>query len=51
MEKSRYVTWYDDTVWWIYDMAKYCLAVWYVSVYKVYKSPIRRMNIICNELV
>ena len=28
-----------------------CLVVWYVSVYKVRKGPIRRTNIICNELI
>ena len=27
------VVWYDGTVWWVYYMAKYCLVVWYVSVY------------------
>ena len=32
-------------------MAKYCLVVWYVSVYKVRKSRIRRTNIICNGLI
>ena len=44
------VVWYDGTVWWIYYMANYCLVVWHVSVYKVYKSRIRRMNTIYNEL-
>ena len=34
-----------------YFMAKYCLVVWYVSVSKVCKSRIRRMNIICNDLI
>ena len=45
------VVWYDGTVWWTYYMAKYCLVVWYVSVYKVCKSRIRCMNIICNDLI
>ena len=30
---TRYVIWYDGTVWWMYYMAQYCLVVWYVSVY------------------
>ena len=31
-------------------VSKYCLVVWYVSVYKVCKSRIRRTNIVCNDL-
>ena len=32
-------------------MTKYCLVVWYVSVYKVLMSRIGRTNIICNDLM
>ena len=32
-------------------MAKYCLVVWYVSVCKISRSRIRRMDIICNDLI
>ena len=45
------VVWHDGTERWFYNMAKYCLVVWYVSGYKVCKSRIRRTNIMCNELL
>ena len=33
------------------NMAKYCLVVWYASVYKVRRSRIYRTTIICNDLI
>ena len=45
------VVWNNGTVWRMYYMSKYCLVVWYVSVYKVRKSRIRRTNIICEDLI
>ena len=32
-------------------MAKYCLVIWYVSVCKVRESRLRRVNIICTDLI
>ena len=51
MEKTRCVVWYHGTVWWVYYMAKYCLVVWYVSVYRARRSRMHRTRIICNDLI
>ena len=51
MRCGMLVVWYDGTVWWMYYKAKYCLKVWYVSVYKESKSRIRHTDIICNDLI
>ena len=48
---GTFVVWYAGTVWSTSYMAEYCLVVWYVSVYKVRKSRIRRTNITCNDLI
>ena len=48
---GTFAVWYHGTVSWMNYMAKICLVVWSVSVYKVRKGRIRRTNIICNELI
>ena len=51
MLHGMFVVWYDCTVWWMYYMAKYCLVVWYISVYKACESRIRRIQTICNDII